>query len=219
MKKARDAKIEALIGEEHGIKSELDVLCEEIESLESQRSGIPAVQLRIREKVAAEAGLRTTDLPFAGEFIEVLPEQIAWRGALERALRPLALSILVPSEHFEAVSRVVNGAHWGAHVRLLRTGGAIVEEAGSLSDDSVIRKIRVTDGVHAQWLESVLRRDYDLACVETPEAFAAARRAGHARTIRQERHPRGRRSARLGARHGQSRQARGPQGRRGDSPS
>ena len=177
LKKARDAKIEALIGEEHGIKSELDVLCEEIESLESQRSGIPAVQLRIREKVAAEAGLRTTDLPFAGEFIEVLPEQIAWRGALERALRPLALSILVPSEHFEAVSRVVNGAHWGAHVRLLRTGGAIVEEAGSLSDDSVIRKIRVTDGVHAQWLESVLRRDYDLACVETPEAFAAARRA------------------------------------------
>lgn len=62
-------------------------------------------------------------------------------------------------------------------MRLLRTGGAIVEEAGSLSDDSVIRKIRVTDGVHAQWLESVLRRDYDLACVETPEAFAAARRA------------------------------------------
>lgn len=35
LKKARDAKIEALIGEEHGIKSELDVLCEEIESLES----------------------------------------------------------------------------------------------------------------------------------------------------------------------------------------
>ena len=177
VKKARDAALETLIGEEHGIKSELDVLCEEIESLESQRSGIPAVQLRIREKIAGEAGLQKEELPFAGEFIEVLPEEIAWRGALERALRPLALSILVPAEHFEAVSAVVNGAHWGAHVRLLRTGGALIEETGRLSSDSVIRKIRVTDGVHAEWLERVLRRDYDLACVETPEAFAAARRA------------------------------------------
>lgn len=177
LKKVRDEKIEQLIGEEHGIKSELDKLCEEIESLESQRSGIPAVQLKIRERIAKDAGLKTTDLPFAGEFIEVLPEQIGWRGAVERALRPLALSILVPAEHFEAVSKVVNGSHWGAHVRILRTGGALVEETGKLSEDSVIRKIRVTDGVHAEWLESVLRRDYDLSCVETLEAFAAARRA------------------------------------------
>ena len=58
----------------------------------------------------------------------------------------------MPSEHFEAVSRVVNGAHWGAHVRLLRTGGAIVEEAGAFRTTPSSAKIRVTDGVHAQWL-------------------------------------------------------------------
>ena len=41
LKKARDAKIEALIGEEHGIKSELDVLCEEIESLDRSARAFP----------------------------------------------------------------------------------------------------------------------------------------------------------------------------------
>lgn len=112
-----------------------------------------------------------------GESIEVLPGDVAWRGAIERALRPLALSLLVTPDDFPVVSKVISDNHWGQHVRLCRTGGAWVEDNKPLDADAILKKIRVTDGVHAAWIEATLRRDYNYRCVETAEDWAAARQA------------------------------------------
>ena len=173
----RLAALERLGGERIEARKILKTLQAEIESLESQRSGIPSDFRAVRDRVAKAAGLKPEALPFAGESIEVLPEAASWRGAVERALRPMALSLLVSPEDFPAVSRVVNAEHWGHHLRLCRTGGALVADDERLAEDSILRKIRVTDGSHAAWIETTLKREYNYRCVETADAFAAARQA------------------------------------------
>ncbi len=176
-REARMAKIADLSGEVKQTETELKSLIEEIESLESQRSGIPVALLKVRDQIAKAAGIKSSQLVFAGESIEVLPGDVAWRGAIERALRPLALSLLVTPDDFPVVSKVISDNHWGQHVRLCRTGGAWVEDNKPLDADAILKKIRVTDGVHAAWIEATLRRDYNYRCVETAEDWATARQA------------------------------------------
>lgn len=176
-REARMSKIGDLSGEVKKTETELKSLVEEIESLESQRSGIPVALLKVRDQIAKAAGLKTSQLVFAGESIEVLPGDIAWRGAIERALRPLALSLLVTPEDFPIVSKVIGDNHWGQHVRLCRTGGAWVEDNHPLDDDSILKKIRVTDSEHAAWIEATLRRDYNYRCVASADEWATARQA------------------------------------------
>ncbi len=44
------------------------------------------------------------DLPFAGELIQVRPEEQAWEGAAERLLHNFGLSLLVPDRHYTALA-------------------------------------------------------------------------------------------------------------------
>ena len=46
----------------------------------------------------------TDGLPFAGELIQVRAEATQWEGAAERVLHNFALSLLVPSRHYDAVA-------------------------------------------------------------------------------------------------------------------
>ena len=43
-------------------------------------------------------------MPFGGELIDLAEGQDQWRPAAERALRNLATTLLVPGEHFAAVT-------------------------------------------------------------------------------------------------------------------
>ena len=59
--------------------------------------------MAIRTELAAGTGLSEKALPFAAELIEVDPAEARWTGAIERVLRPMALTVLVRSENLSAV--------------------------------------------------------------------------------------------------------------------
>ena len=91
-------------------------LTDEIASLKSRRSNIPARMLAIRNELCRVLGLDADDLPFAGELIEVRQEEQAWEGAAERLLHGFALSLLVPDKHYAAVTGWVDGTHLGSRL-------------------------------------------------------------------------------------------------------
>ncbi|HBE02577.1 MAG TPA: hypothetical protein DC049_08880, partial [Spirochaetia bacterium] len=90
------------------LQSEEKVLTEEVESLLSRSSQIPASLHRERACAAAELGIDENMLPFAGEIIKVRDDCRELEGIIEFILRPFALSILVPAEHAAAFSRYIN---------------------------------------------------------------------------------------------------------------
>ncbi|WP_053383035.1 ATP-binding protein [Leucobacter celer] len=81
----------------------------EVKSLEARRNNLPEELVVVRDELCTALRLPESELPFAGELIDVAPEHSDWRGAAERVLRPFALSLLVPHAHYSRVSAWVNG--------------------------------------------------------------------------------------------------------------
>src|SRR5215475_11137124 len=88
-------------------------LSDEIASLKSRRSNIPARMLAIRSELCSGLELEADTVPFAGELIEVRQDERAWEGAAERLLHGFALSLLVPDPPFPGVAGRVGATHWG----------------------------------------------------------------------------------------------------------
>src|ERR1039457_3621677 len=109
--KLTDATVEAKT-----LDAEAEQINAELRSLSSRRNNIPSRSLELRQWLCRELGLSEAMLPFAGELIQVRPEEAAWDGAAERLLRGFALSILVPDEHYPALSDWINGHHLGARL-------------------------------------------------------------------------------------------------------
>lgn len=93
---------------------------DEIDRLADGRSNVGRDLDRVRGELCTALDLNTDALPFAGELLDVRDDHAEWRGAAERVLRGFALSLLVPQEHYAAVSEWVNAHRLGARLVYLR---------------------------------------------------------------------------------------------------
>ena len=159
------------------LRSEHEELSGEVASLRRRRSNIPARVLAIREDLCTALGLSESDLPFAGELIEVRPEARAWEGAAERVLHGFALSLLVPDHAYAEVADWVDRTHLGARLVYLR----VRERRAApmpLHPSSLVRKLALkSDSGFYGWLEAELGRRFDYACCTTMEQFRREERA------------------------------------------
>lgn len=150
----------------------------ELHSLRQRPTQIPQHNLRLRQKLLTGLDLRETDLPFAGELLQVLPEEARWEGAIERQLRGFGLSLLVPDRHYEAVSNFLDRNHLGGKLVYLRT---LPHRDGSRNEpeaNSLVHKVQIKgDTPFYEWLETELIRRYDYACCDTVAEFRRAARA------------------------------------------
>ncbi|KQV42888.1 MULTISPECIES: ATP-binding protein [unclassified Duganella] len=156
------------------VKRKREEVLQELQSLRRQPSSIPAHMLEMRRQLAAALGLGHDALPFAGELMEVKPEEAQWRGAIERVLHGFALSILVDEEHYAALANHVNEASLGQKLVYFRTGRAEQSQARALRASSLVTKLNVKSGRFADWLQADLRQRFDYECVESMRAFRAA---------------------------------------------
>jgi uncharacterized protein YPO0396 len=102
-----------------------------------------------------------------------------WRPAAERALRSLATTLLVPGEHFAAVTRYLNdhnvrGALRAVDVSKPLAGGALAVE--DVHDGDLLTKLDIlTTGVAAEagaWIRERIALDFAYHCVEDPDELA-----------------------------------------------
>lgn len=159
-------------------KGEHDQLQQELAGLRARRSNIDESQVAIRRALCAALELDEADLPFAGELIQVRPEDQAWEGAAERLLHSFGLSLLVPDRHYPAV------AEWVDRTRLrgrlvyyrVRLGAAI--SPPETSPDSLARKLTLKpDSRFYGWLEQELARRFDYVCCDSLDQFRRERQA------------------------------------------
>ena len=165
-------------------KEEHDELEGEIASLRARQSNIPARQIAMRASLCREVGLAETDLPFAGELLEVREEERDWEGAAERLLRSFGLSLLVPDAHYARVARWVDATHLAGRlvyfrVRERRRGEVSGRaEPQHLHAHTLVRKLSLKpDSAFYEWLEQELARRFDVACCTTLEQFRRETRA------------------------------------------
>jgi uncharacterized protein YPO0396 len=161
-------KARALDGEAAEVNAELL-------SLREHPNNIPKRQLDLRAWMCRELRLDTQSLPFAGELITVRPEESDWEGAAERLLRGFALSVLVPEQHYTAVSDWIDGHHLTARVVYYRIPAPQAARGRvpppSWSPGALAAKLDIRDTPFAPWLERELARRADFECVETMAEF------------------------------------------------
>ncbi|MFF1386184.1 ATP-binding protein [Arthrobacter sp. NPDC058288] len=161
-------------------KRELAAAQQELVSLKTRKSLLPPSSIENRTAIAAATGVPEEQMPFGGELIDVAEGQEQWRPAAERALRNLATTLLVPGEHFAAVTRYLNdhsvrGALRAVDVSKPLAGGALaVEDA---ADGDLLGKLDIlTTGPAAdagQWIRERIAVDFAYPCVEDPDELAA----------------------------------------------
>ena len=182
-----------------GFKQQHEALCAEIESLRQRRSNIDSKQIRIRGMLCEALRVDETDMPFAGELIQVKAEESDWEGAAERLLHNFGLSLLVPERLYPTVAEWVDRTHLQGRlvyfrVRDKRTAGAL-----NLHPQSLAGKLAVKpDSEFYYWLENELGRRYDFACCQSLEQFyreqqaitrAGQIKSGGRRHEKDDRHP------------------------------
>jgi uncharacterized protein YPO0396 len=144
----------------------------ELVSLRARKNNIPAHNLELRGRMCTALGLAEDTLPFAGELIAVRDSERDWEGAAERLLRNFALSILVPGEHYAAVSDWINDHHLNARVVYYRVAEASPRpHVPSWGPNTLAAKLDVKDSAFASWLERELERRADHECVATMAEF------------------------------------------------
>jgi len=176
---AQNKLIEARVAKQQ-LDAEAAEVNTELRSLGERKSNIPSRQLDLRARLCRELRLDEDTLPFAGELIAVREDESAWEGAAERLLHSFALSILVPGEHYGAVSDWIDGHHLGQRVVYYQVPAAAMARRAApprLARTTLAAKLEVKDTTFAAWLERELASRADLECVETMIEFRRAPRA------------------------------------------
>ncbi|WP_282828225.1 ATP-binding protein [Gulosibacter sediminis] len=152
----------------------------EIETLRRSGTSVPAALLEIRAQIERAIGATPGALPFTAELIEVRQEYAEWTGAIERVLRSIALTMLVPEHHLAEVRRWVNAHRIPGRLRFEVVGEPAPPQPAA-SDVSLVNRVAVAEHPYAAWLAGVLSTRFDYACVDSPDDFDR-----HARAITKE---------------------------------
>lgn len=164
-------------------KRELAAAEQELVSLKTRKSLLPPSSIENRAAIAAATGVPEELMPFGGELIDLAEGEEQWRPAAERALRNLATTLLVPGEHFAAVTRYLNdhsvrGALRAVDVSKPLAGGALAVE--DVSDGDLLTKLDIlTTGAKggsaaqaSEWIRERIALDFAYPCVENPDDLA-----------------------------------------------
>ena len=160
-------------------KRELAAAQQELVSLKTRKSLLPPSSIENRSAIAAATGVPEEQMPFGGELIDLAEGEEQWRPAAERALRNLATTLLVPGEHFAAVTRYLNGHSVRGALRAVDVskplaGGALAVE--DVADGDLLTKLDIlTTGAAAdagQWIRERIAVDFAYPCVEDPDELA-----------------------------------------------
>ena len=187
------------------LNKECEHLSDELTSLRSRTSQIPTPNVRIRDRLLRALDLEESDLPFAGELLQVRSDQIAWEGAIERLLHNFGLCLLVPETHYKAVSAYVNKTDLRGRLVYYKVTHAKPSPTARAQDPNRIPgKVQVKqDEVFYEWLKERLNKQFDYVCCDDIEQFQREKKAitqsglikhGQGRHEKDDRSPIGRRS-------------------------
>lgn len=111
------------------LKGEIAQIENELRSLGSRTSNIPFENIKIREEICSALKIEESEIPFAGELIQVKKSEQKWNYAIERLLHNFALDILVPENLYKKVTEYVKSNRIGGE-----KGGRLVYLKTSESD-------------------------------------------------------------------------------------
>ena len=153
-----------------GLETRSGELKAELTSLQARRNLIPLPQLEIRRRLCEGTAITDSDLPYVGELLKVRDGEAGWEGAAERTLHGFALSLLVPAEHYAAVSSWVDANNLRGRLVYLRIGDSYAPRAAE--PGTLAAKVAIKQGTpFRDFLQDELSSRFDYFCCENLADF------------------------------------------------
>ena len=157
-------------------KNELRKSSQEKEKLEAElniliqsKSNIPANLVTLRKELCAALKIDTNDLPFAGELIQVKPEEYQWQPALEKLLRAFSLRLLVPDKYYKKVTRYINQTNTGTRLVYYHVKDSLHSHP---EEGTVFHKLDFHTGNKLSgWVRQQVIMQFDYSCAVDEKSF------------------------------------------------
>lgn len=166
-------RIRLLMDQQEALKQRSDI-ADDLAALRKHRVLIPREFVGIRDAIVAATGIDPSDIPFAGELLEVKAAHREWTGAIERLLHALGVSLLVPERHYLAVADFINGRHLGLRFTFQRVPAqAAAHRPDMLTDPNRVpgRLNFRDDHALAGWLKGEIVRRFHHVCCASVESL------------------------------------------------
>lgn len=173
-----DSELQERVVERARFDDEARIVNTEIRSLRERPSNIPSEYVALRRRLCEAIRADESEMPFAGELIQVADESAEWQGAAERLLRGFGLALLVPDVLYEPVSAWINANHLGHRLVYFHVPATLgPEPSDGQAGDVLARRLELKPSPFVPWLRRELDRRADYECATTLVRFRAAIRA------------------------------------------
>ncbi|SFV54320.1 FIG007317: Chromosome segregation protein SMC-like [hydrothermal vent metagenome] len=151
----------------------LNILESELGFLRQRKSNIPMQNAKIRDQIKKDIGI---ELVFVGELLRIKDK--AWEGAIERVLRPFALSLLVNERDYSKVSNYIDKTQIKGKIVYLKVSKELGKRQDKVEQNALISKLEIHhESPFYAWIEWELYRRFDYACVESLAEFRRYKKA------------------------------------------
>jgi uncharacterized protein YPO0396 len=167
---------------ENELLKQRDEIKKELESLGNRNSNIPLENVSIRSRICSAIHCEEAELPFAGELMQVSPEEQQWSKSIEKLLHNFALDILVPEQWYAKVTSFVKDTDLNGRVVYLRTGDnfSLSEDNKTAARNTVPGKLQFKQNSQfTKWIESYIPQHFNYICTDD---IAELKRADNAIT-------------------------------------
>lgn len=141
----------------------------DLESFKTRDGRIDTRLDGLRAAVAEASGLSVSDLPFVAELIEVMPDEVHWRTAIETALYGGARLMLVPLEELERFSRSIDQLHLKGRLNFEGVARSTIHQQQIPEPDRVAGKLLFKESPYQGWVTNyVSHQSRNALCVAGP---------------------------------------------------
>ena len=145
---------------------------ERVELLEDERSyllesntNVPPDLSRLRKSLAKYLDRDVAEVPFIAEIIQVVPDESKWSGAMERLLRSVALTMVLPTKLIQKAELFLEENHLSDRISLVTP--TPITNVPKLNLDSAIAKLSYRTDLEKgrlKWLKSFLAQRFPHIC-------------------------------------------------------
>lgn len=143
----------------------------ELHSFSSRRTNIDKDLVELRTQLARDTGYAESELPFAGELLDIAPQQAEWEPVIQKLLHGFAATLLVPETAREAINQWVNSRNVGTRLEYRTIPEFAPAPAPARSPQQLIHKLEFQDHPMAQWVRHHISSRFNYECVDSVAAL------------------------------------------------
>lgn len=143
----------------------------ELHSFSSRRTNIDKALVELRTQLARDTGYAESELPFAGELLDIAPQQAEWEPVIQKLLHGFAATLLVPETAREPINQWVNSRNVGTRLEYRTIPEFAPAPAPARSPQQLIHKLEFQDHPMAPWVRHHISSRFNYECVNSVAAL------------------------------------------------